>query len=104
MTRCYICDRGDLIDIGDNRWWCSRASCNSEFFHDTDGTLNVRDKPNFRPLRRKEPSSGTPYFFAVIGAIITGSLGAAGSRWALLFGVATMVSFTLFVVRVNRGR
>jgi hypothetical protein len=43
--RCYICDRGELIRVAPSVWNCSRSRCNNQFFHDDDGTLNVRDKP-----------------------------------------------------------
>lgn len=42
--RCPICDRGRLLLVRPDVWHCERPRCNNEFFHDTDGSLNVRDK------------------------------------------------------------
>lgn len=48
-TKCPICARNALEHYPDvGRWRCLGGKCRSEFFHDDDGTINVRDfDPNF---------------------------------------------------------
>lgn len=46
---CPMCQHGELVRIGKATWNCHREYCNNQFFLDTDGTLNVRDKPGFKP-------------------------------------------------------
>lgn len=45
--RCPICERGQLVEVGPEVWWCSRSRCNSEFFYDGSPgrrLLNCRNK------------------------------------------------------------
>lgn len=49
MTRCFICDRGRLINGNVGVWQCERRTCNSEFYIEYDEEfkarlLQVRDK------------------------------------------------------------
>ena len=42
--QCPICERGQVVTVGEMVWQCERKSCNSEFFVH-DGELQCRDKP-----------------------------------------------------------
>lgn len=46
---CPVCSRATLEYYPDQeRWRCHGGRCHSEFYHDDDGTINVRDfDPNF---------------------------------------------------------
>jgi hypothetical protein len=48
-SKCPICALNTLEHYPDlGRWRCFGGKCHSEFFHDDDGTINVRDfDPNF---------------------------------------------------------